>query len=1140
MSLIQSTAIPSGVKAYELEQSLRFDDNRGSYLTFIPTQAPTNDKKGTWNFWAKKTEVADNTESTLFSSRNAAGAIDHVQSSFHYDEEENAWVFLIYHGNIKCHLVTTQEFRDPSAWYNFHIEYDSTQGTASNRVKMYVNGVQITEFAYEVYPVQNQVIRHWVENGRSCSIGTDFRTSNMAYYDGYLAEFRYIDGTALTPSSFGETGDYGEWKPIEYSGSYGTNGFYLPFKQDYTVEGFSAVTYRGTGANHYIGGTGFQPDFTWIKNRKSDDPHTLFDSVRGVTKSLASNATDTEATTANSLTAFNTDGFTLGSSNTVNNGNNNTYVAWNWDMGGSNANNTTGSINSVVRANTAYGQSIVSYTGDGGTATVGHGLSSAPEMIILKTRDTDQLWVVYHASNTANPETDYLRLNTTNATTDDTYWNDTAPTNALFSLKSGAAVNKNNDKFIAYCWHSVSGYSKFGSYEGTGGTHTVTTGFAPAFVMIKNADAGSSWSMWDNTRNPNNSVTQMLRANTNGVEETKTDREPSFLSTGFSIGDADADTNVSGQTYIYMAFADKREYAYWLDQSGNNNDWTSNNLTESDIMVDSPTNNFCTLNPLDYIFNTNYPAVTFAEGNLYIALPSGSGGNSCGHRGTMARSSGKWYWEAIGDDVLEGSDGGRFSFIGMDTPQKGGIENTPFSMDWHPSSGIQKWVGSTLSTLNGTTYVDGDILGLALDLDSNIAYWYKNGSLVFTYDFTSDSADGIREFAPWVYNGSSGSPNWWYNFGADSSFAGTKTAQSNQDGNSIGDFYYTPRNNHLALCTKNFSDPAVIPSENFNTIIYDDGAGAKVTGFLPDLVWFKGRGAGYDHKIVDSVRGVQKKLQPNDTTLEGTDSTGLTSFNSNGFTVGSDASYSSQVGDGIVAWSWKANGGAAAVSSNTNGSINTTDTSANVAGGFSISTYTGNATEGATVGHGLSKVPEMMIVKKRSASGGWYVYHAGIGPTKNMELNSAAAKATTANIWNNTAPTTSVFSLGNNAAVNGSSSTYVAYCFHSVDGYSACGVYSGNSTANGSFVYLGFRPKFILLKAHDSGEPWVIEDTARDTQNPATKYIRPNSGDVEATGYLIDFLSNGFKLRANIGAINTDTYIYMAVSEVPFKYSNAR
>ena len=583
-------------------------------------------------------------------------------------------------------------------------------------------------------------------------------------------------------------------------------GIYL-LNNDYTVEGFSAVTYKGTATRNYIGGVGFSPDFVWTKSRSTDGKqHILVDKVRGGGKNLMTDSNEVENSNANrKLTLGAADGYVIDSNSGHLNESDKTYVSWNWKMGGladakvitgvsggvtttseqkfgsaslslqggsnsrhykiddhpdfdfgtgdftielwirqasnpsaydgiisfadsyqtskgfgigynSNAHiyftshlgdavsvvahdavlsnntfhhiavsrssgttklfingteedsatdnnsyittpnggygialgryypnrdekyfhgefdeirisnsarytgnfsvataaygtdantkllmhcdgahtgtlfpdsssaveNTTGSITSYVSASTTYGQSIVSYTGTGANATVGHGLSAAPEMMIIKRRSSGtQSWFVYHAGLNVNsdsaPQTDAIKLNSDDAAFDDDgAWNDTAPTSSVFTIGSSGGVNQDDGTYIAYVFHSVTGYSKFGSYTGNGNATgpSVTTGFKPAFVMIKNASSnGNLWAMYDNTRSPTNRANEALAANSTDDEADYSVVD--FDANGFQIHGTFGFANDNGDNYIYMAFADKREYAYWLDQSGNNNDWTS-------------------------------------------------------------------------------------------------------------------------------------------------------------------------------------------------------------------------------------------------------------------------------------------------------------------------------------------------------------------------------------------------------------------------------------------------------------------------------------------------------------------------------------------------------------------------------------
>jgi hypothetical protein len=281
-------------------------------------------------------------------------------------------------------------------------------------------------------------------------------------------------------------------------------------------------------------------------------------------------------------------------------------------------------------------------------------------------------------------------------------------------------------------------------------------------------------------------------------------------------------------------------------------------------------------------------------------------------------------------------------------------------------------------------------------------------------------------------------------------------------------------------------------------------------------------------------------LFSNDTNAENTNTDTLTAFNSNGFSVGTNGNVNTNAIN-IIGWQWKAGGTAV---SNTAGTI-TSQVSANTTAGFSVVTYTGNKTATQTVGHGLGVAPSMIILKSRSDGAlNWYVYHSALGYTYRTFLNltNAASNTSSSTVWA-TAPTSTVFGIGDSDGVNASAGTYVAYCFAAVAGYSAFGSYTGNGSADGPFVYLGFRPRFVMFKdATAAGGYWEIHDTSRSTYNATTARLWPNVSSAEATGADIDFLSNGFKIRTTDGTINNSgsTVIYMAFAESPFKFANAR
>jgi hypothetical protein len=325
------------------------------------------------------------------------------------------------------------------------------------------------------------------------------------------------------------------------------------------------------------------------------------------------------------------------------------------------------------------------------------------------------------------------------------------------------------------------------------------------------------------------------------------------------------------------------------------------------------------------------------------------------------------------------------------------------------------------------------------------------------------------------------------------------------------------------------------------------GTGASLTvsnavnsvSFQPDLVWIKSRSAATNNKVTDSVRGTTKASVSNSSLAETTDTNGLTAFGSSGFTVGTDTVYNNNTAT-YIGWQWKAGGTAV---TNTSGTI-TSQVSANPTAGFSILTYTGNQTAGATVGHGLGITPSFFIIKNRTAAGSWITYHISVGPTKATPLESTAGPNTSSAYFNNTGPSSTVLTLGYDGAGNevNDAKNYVAYCFAPISGYSAFGSYTGNGSTDGPFIYLGFRPRFVMWKRSDSTGSWYIQDTSRNPYNQATLSLYPNLSDAETSGDDMDYLSNGFKVRDTFSYINASggTFLYAAFAENPFSIARAR
>ena len=590
-------------------------------------------------------------------------------------------------------------------------------------------------------------------------------------------------------------------------------------------------------------------------------------------------------------------------------------------------------------------------------------------------------------------------------------------------------------------------------------------------------------------------------------------------------------TGAYGTNGFYVNFSDNSNTTaatLGKDYSGNGNNWTPNNFSVTagagnDSLVDSPTSygtdtgvggsvrgNYATLNAV------RPSTATLSEGNLKLTATTAAAWAN--RLSTIGMREGKWYCEFKID--LANSP----FFIGIadeSTLPTQYIGQSSGSWGYYGSGGTV-WNNASSSAL-GASYTTGDLIGIAFNADSGQLTFYKNGVSQGT---VSSIPSGQYFFA---FSGTSVSTAGTANFGQRA-------------------FDYTAPSGFKALCTQNLPTPTIgatsttQANDYFNAVLYTGtGSSQGITGvgFQPDWVWIKERSGAADHGLYDAVRGVQKQIESNrNDTSESTQTTGLTAFNSDGFTVGSLAQLNTNT-DTYVAWNWKANG---AGGSNTAGTISST-VSANTTSGFSVVTYTGNGSSGATIGHGLGVTPSMIMIRVRNSDQfSWGVYHASVGNTAGLYLNLTNAAATTSVFWNNTSPTSSVFSVGNWGGVNGNTSTYVAYCFAPVAGYSAFGSYTGNGAADGPFVYLGFRPRYLLLKVSSTTSSWFVYDSARDTYNIVSYSLNPNLSDAEGNTGVLDFVSNGFKLR-NSGAsfnVNGNTVIYAAFAEFPFKTALAR
>jgi len=596
-------------------------------------------------------------------------------------------------------------------------------------------------------------------------------------------------------------------------------------------------------------------------------------------------------------------------------------------------------------------------------------------------------------------------------------------------------------------------------------------------------------------------------------------------------------TGAYGTNGFYLPFSNKTSTTtLGYDFSGNSNNWTTNNISLTanstyDSMLDSPSNanpniaNYAVLNPLDIPSSS-----TASNGNLtFYSTANATWKTICS---TMAMSgSGKFYAEF----AFQYGANAMYGIVGSDF--KANVSDSRFwittpSYGYYSSSGLYY---NNTNAAYGASFTTGDIIGVAFDAGAGTLTFYKNGVSQGT---AATAITGSFFFAGASYN-SSGGEGFSVNFGQQP-------------------WLYSPPTGYFGLNTYNLPVPTIPAGSKFMDATLWAGNNATQSivnsaGFQPDFVWLKNRTTAYSHLLYDSVRGVGtlKAIGSANTNAEGAmndDATYgyLSALNSNGFTVvsGSTAnSYTNSNSNNYVAWQWQA--GQGVTSSNTNGTITST-VSVNTTAGFSVVTYTGNSTNPSTVGHGLGVAPQFIIIKCRSNAYNWVVGSKaidGFSSGKQLYLNTTAALVSGENFFSNTQPTSTVFTIKDNYEVNFSGYTYVAYCFAPVAGYSAFGSYTGNGSADGAFIYTGFRPAFIMIKRTDSsGTDWVTMDYQRLGYNATDVALNPNAAYAENSGYATDFTANGFKLRTTTSFLNGSgaTYIYMAFASSPFKIARAR
>jgi hypothetical protein len=613
-----------------------------------------------------------------------------------------------------------------------------------------------------------------------------------------------------------------------------------------------------------------------------------------------------------------------------------------------------------------------------------------------------------------------------------------------------------------------------------------------------------------------------------------------------SFGETDAVTGVwkpkkyagtYGTNGFYLNFADNSAAttaAIGKDSSGNGNNWTPNNISVTagvtyDSMIDVPTmwadggngrGNYAVWSKVD----TNSGGTTIWN----AGISNNDAGSDVQLRSTIAVNSGKWYYEWTFQSAGTG-----YSHVGLATVDSSLLASylgsTATSWSIFLSNGNKRNSGSYLAY--GSGVVANDVIQCAFDVDSGKVWWGKNGTWFASGDPVAGTNAAFTNLSGTIAASCTPRDISHVNFGQRP-------------------FAYTPPTGFKALNTQNLPDATIKKGNQYFDVSTWTGnsTSRSITNsgaMQPDLVWAKCRSTGYNHALFDSVRGVNKALFSSSAAAEISPSAsgGVSSFNSNGFSLQIGTSDWNQVntnGDTYVGWQWKANGSAV---TNTSGSI-TSQVNAGTAQGFSVVTYTGTGAN-ATVGHGLGVAPKLIILKDRTRSDRqWPVYHASLGAVNVGFLNLTNTWASSPTTWNSTVPTSTVFSLGSDLTSNQSGDAFVAYLFAEVAGFSKFGSYTGNGSADGPFVYLGFRPRFVMIKNTAIGSNWAIWDTSRSAYNQVQDYLLPNLSAAEgnASTVSIDVTANGFKVRGTDTGINGsgNTIIYAAFAENPFKNSLAR
>ena len=1057
-----------GAGGFKIERSLRFNSADSAYLD-KPFSSAGNRKTFTFSCWVKRSGLT--AENNIFHAGNA--------SWFRF---ENTDQIYIWHNGETSPVYTDAKFRDVSAWYHLVLSVDTTQSTASNRIKLYVNGTQQTLSGTQPDPnadlAWNNNVAHYI--GRQ-----QHNAFNML--NGYLADVHFLDG--LTPGTntddtdgsvtgtpnaeyltdFGEFDDNGVWQPKEYT--HGT----AKHLGDWVAD---------TSGTHYNVNT--------TKDRSFDgDTSTRSQPAAGQTLNFQPSTAITGITKVRVRVDRNSG---TADSDLQLNGSN---------IGGSYSNGNDQSAEFTVTTLTSLSWSATS----GGNAF-------SVRMIEIYYDGA------YHTLTIGQVNSFYLKFadNSSNAAlgTDSSGNSNTWTVNNI----SGPGGDADYASMVTQ-----------GSDGGYNAGSEAATAFDGSLTTAPNTSASNNNGNITFTPSPSISHTTSVRAywkwgNSSATYSYNGGSNTSITASGWITLASGSGTFTSLNTYRggdgQFFSAIEIDGTILITSTGADNDSLID--TPTDYTADSGNNggNYCTLNPLDRQASNG----TLSNGNLDL---TSTGAAWAMYRGTMFVSSGKWYWECTLGNNQYSTIGICSDVYQMASASGNWVNGSTEMFGYYPNNGQKYNGGSGISYATGDATATGSVVGVALDMDNGTLTFYKDGTSL------GQAFSGLtgKSFSPthWIYQHAGVGNADSYNFG-QRPFAYTpptghlSLCTQNFDPPTIAD-------GSTAM------DVALWDGDG-------NATKTVTTSFSPGFVWAKSRTVASNPQLSDVVRGNGKVLFSSTTGAEGDYSTfgggGISSLGTNQFVISQGSSTNNNLNTNNstgVAWTWDAG---TSTASNTDGSI-TSSVRANASAGFSIvSTPSIDSTNTIrTAGHGLNATPEFIISKNREFADNWFVYHKDIQTDNKQRLflnSTSAVDSSSSTIW---AHTSSVIGF-NGAQYVGSPNTddLIFYCWAAVEGYSAFGSFVSNNSTNNVFVHTGFLPRWILWKRSSSSGGWFIYDAARNAFNPVSSYLEANSSGAEsdASPAPLDLLSNGFKVRNTLGG--TGTFIYAAFAEHPFKTARAR